>query len=269
MQEQNSPQHKGLSEEQVRQYHRDGYIILRGVFSPEEVRRLQEESARLIAAPFVNEKNLRTPVRVTPTGEKKTERIDPVIDVSEPFRNVVYDERITLPLQQIFCEPACLFKDKLIFKAPQVSGYSMHQDYAWWQPQGEESPLPGIHPDKILSVMIAIDAADEQNGAIELFPGYHHELLSPVGALRNMNAEEIARIDLDSGLLGTTAPGDVIIFHSLAPHRSGSNLSDRNRRQLYMTYNAASAGDAYVSQQEHYRAYAKKAKSDKDSYFFE
>jgi len=269
MQEQISPRHEGLSEEQVQQYHRDGYIILRGVFSPDEARLLQEECERLLAAPFVNEKNLRTPTRVTPEGEKKTERIDPVIDISERFHAVVYDERITVPLRQIFAEPACLFKDKLIFKAPQMSGYSMHQDYAWWQPQGEESPLPGIHPDKILSVMIAIDAADEENGAIELFPGYHHELLSPVGALRNMTPEEIAKINLCSGVLGATAPGDVIIFHSLAPHRSGSNRSSRSRRQLYMTYNATSAGDAYVSQQEHYRNYASRGKSDKESYFFE
>ena len=38
-------------------------------------------------------------------------------------------------------------------------------------------------------------------------------------------------------------PGDVVYFDSYAPHRSGTNRSSRPRRALYLTYNAASAGD--------------------------
>lgn len=272
MQEQTSPlpQARGLTPEQVASYHRDGYLILPALFTAAEAKAFQAESDRLYSGPFVDPKNLRTPTRVVgsdPNGERKMEKIDPVIDVSPCFYNVVHDERIGTPLRQIFEEPALLFKDKLIFKYPEMAGYSMHQDYAWWQPQGEESELPGMHPDKILSVMIAVDAADAENGAIELFPGYHHSLISTPGELRNMKADEIEQIDLCSGILGTTQPGDVIIFHSLAPHRSGCNLSTRSRRQLYMTYNAASAGDAYASQQVHYKAYASRG-INKDGLFF-
>jgi hypothetical protein len=38
-------------------------------------------------------------------------------------------------------------------------------------------------------------------------------------------------------------PGDLVFFDSYAPHRSGTNTSDRPRRALYLTYNAASRGD--------------------------
>jgi hypothetical protein len=37
--------------------------------------------------------------------------------------------------------------------------------------------------------------------------------------------------------------GQTLWFHSRTPHRSGPNLSDRPRRALYPTYNAASEGD--------------------------
>ena len=40
-----------------------------------------------------------------------------------------------------------------------------------------------------------------------------------------------------------TAPGDAVFFDSFAPHRSGPNLTRRPRRALYITYNAAAAGD--------------------------
>ena len=44
------------------------------------------------------------------------------------------------------------------------------------------------------------------------------------------------------------APGDVLFFDSYAPHGSAPNLTDAQRRILYLTYNLASDGD-------HRRAY--------------
>jgi ectoine hydroxylase-related dioxygenase (phytanoyl-CoA dioxygenase family) len=46
-------------------------------------------------------------------------------------------------------------------------------------------------------------------------------------------------------------PGDVLFFHSHTPHRSGSNTSQRDRRAIYPTFNAASQGnlrDAYYEE---------------------
>ncbi len=45
--------------------------------------------------------------------------------------------------------------------------------------------------------------------------------------------------------------GTTLWFHSRTPHRSGPNGSDRDRRALYPTYNAAREGDlraAYYDQ---------------------
>ena len=39
------------------------------------------------------------------------------------------------------------------------------------------------------------------------------------------------------------SPGDVVFFDSYCPHGSGPNMTDGKRRVLYVTYNAASAGD--------------------------
>ena len=40
-----------------------------------------------------------------------------------------------------------------------------------------------------------------------------------------------------------TSPGDAVFFDSFAPHRSGPNLTNKQRRVLYVTYNAAAEGN--------------------------
>lgn len=41
----------------------------------------------------------------------------------------------------------------------------------------------------------------------------------------------------------TLEPGDVLIFSSWLPHRSGPNRTSKSRRALYVTYNAKVDGD--------------------------
>ena len=40
-----------------------------------------------------------------------------------------------------------------------------------------------------------------------------------------------------------TEPGDILLFGSYIPHKSGTNRSNQPRRIIYVTYNALSEGD--------------------------
>lgn len=231
-----------------------GYVVLRGLFGAGEVEAWQRESDRLLGlSHIIHEDNIRIGFRTKPTGEKYIEKFDPLVDISPVFKSLARDERILGPLKEIYDDQALLFKDKLIFKMPGVAGYTMHQDATYWQPFPYES---------LISVMVGIDGADAENGGLELFPGYHDRLLSPPGELRNMNEQEIKMIDTSKGELIETSPGDIILFHSLAPHRSGHNTSSRTRRQLYLTYCAAKHGDLYDAHYEHYRRYVTRGMKD-------
>ncbi|MGG1518844.1 phytanoyl-CoA dioxygenase family protein [Paenibacillus oryzisoli] len=248
-----------LSYEQLESYKQKGYLVLRNVFSEQEARVLQAECDKLLTLEaYTTPRNVRAGHKGYTDGSIAIERLDPVHDISAVFADLVKDERILSPLRDIYLDEPKLFKDKLIFKLPGAKGYSMHQDASWWQ---------GFPIEGLISVMVAIDGATVVNGGLELFPGYHDRLRSTPGELRNMNAEEIAEIDPSTGEIVETNPGDIIIFHSFAPHQSGANTSDRSRKQLFLTYSPAKDGELYKAHYQHYKRYALAGKDASEYYF--
>jgi ectoine hydroxylase-related dioxygenase (phytanoyl-CoA dioxygenase family) len=115
----------------------------------------------------------------------------------------------------------------------------MHQDYIAWD----------SFPRSFLTVLVAIDPADDENGATEVFPGYHKQgCLTPEDGM--YHEIPLEKIDLSRGVSLDLRPGDVAVFDGFTPHRSAPNRSDRWRRQLYLSYN--SAGDGGVQRDAHY-----------------
>lgn len=239
-----------LTPEAIESYHKNGYLVLRGVFSESEAKVFQAECDKLLTLDqYVDPHNVRVAHRTYLNGEMRVEKLDPVHDISIAFSGLVADERILEPLRDIYMDEPLLFKDKLIFKLAGSDGYSMHQDAAYWQ----EFPFDGL-----ISVMVAIDGASTENGGLELFSGYHDRLRSVPGELRNFNDSEISEIDAARGEIVETSPGDIIIFGSLTPHQSGRNESDRSRKQLFLTYSPSRNGDLYKAHYQHYRRYTHK-----------
>lgn len=249
-----------LSYEDIETYNRQGYLVIRGALTEHDAKVMQAECDRLLTLePYVEKYNIRAGHKAYANGDVKIERLDPVHDISPVFADLVRDERILAPLRDIYMDEPLLFKDKLIFKLPGANGYTMHQDAAYWQ----VFPYQGL-----ISVMVAIDGATSENGGLELFPGYHDRLRSTPDALRNMNAEEIAEIDASTGEIVETNPGDIILFHSLTPHQSGPNLSDRSRKQLFLTYSPSASGQLYKAHYQHYRRYNLRNKDQEGYYFY-
>ncbi len=228
-----------LTDGQLAEYGRRGFLTLRGVFGADEAEAWAAECKRLLGLGLAHEHNVRTVPHYITKTLWIVDRFDPVIDISPVFKALTEDERVLSPLRDI-CGggDVSLFKDRLIYKMVGMRGYPIHQDYSWWQ----------LFPKELVNVLIAIDGADATNGAVELFPGYQDRLLSTPGEMRHMNEEEARQIDFSAGELVETRPGDLVIFHSLTPHRSGPNTSNRLRRQFYLTYSPAVHGDLYAEQ---------------------
>jgi ectoine hydroxylase-related dioxygenase (phytanoyl-CoA dioxygenase family) len=234
-----------LSREQRQHYDEEGYIILRGVFTAEEIREARDEAERLRQerAELISLHNLRC--RFMPhqeTGESLFETFDPAIDIAPVCARFAADRRILDVLRAIYDDEPCLFKDKLIYKLPGARGYGLHQDHPNW---------PGF-PKSFVTVVIAYDLFDRHNGATEVFPRYHRQgsLSSDTQSYRELSFD---LIDEKSGVPLELQPGDVAIFGCYVPHRSGPNRTDVCRRGLFLSYNAAAEGGP--QRDKHYREF--------------
>ncbi len=214
-------------------YARDGYSIIRQLFSPEKLTVLCTESERLLArTDLIDFRNLRCRWQnECQTGECRFDAYDPIIDLSPAFEQIARDPRLLAVLEALLGEPYCLFKDKLIYKPPGALGYGLHQDYIAWP----------TFPRSFLSVVIPLEPATRENGCTIVYPGLHRQgLLSPAdGDYHELDPAAVA---------GTTEVplelevGDIAVFGGFLPHRSAENASATWRRQLYLSYNALSDG---------------------------
>jgi hypothetical protein len=239
-----------LSERQLRSYRDDGYLIVRGLFSPPEMAMVSVEAERLLGHDDLKDpNNLRCRWQNhVDTGECLFETFDPVADLSPICERLARDPRLIGLVSELYGETAHLFKDKLIFKPPGAKGYDLHQDYIGW----------ANFPETFITVAVAIDPCGRDNGATEVFPGVHHRgYLSPRDGDYHKMPMEL--VEESAGVFLELEPGDAAIFGCFVPHRSAPNRSDSWRRLLYLSYNADSdGGDQRDAHYEEFHAWLKK-----------
>ena len=134
---------------------------------------------------------------------------------------------LTAELLALFAEPGVLFKEKVNYKHPGGGGFAPHQDAPAYR-----------FVDHHISAMVPLDPATERSGCLWVARG-HAEGRMPerAGRLLPGVAEKLDWQAVE------VFPGDVLLFDSYAPHKSGTNRGEAPRRALYLTYNALSAGD--------------------------
>jgi ectoine hydroxylase-related dioxygenase (phytanoyl-CoA dioxygenase family) len=242
-----------LTPEQLRQYERDGFLVLPGYLDAATVAELArgaEEVARCVGP--IQPRTPRLQVDLI-DNQYRLRMIEPVVDLGEPFARLAADERVTGLFESLFNEPPVLFEDKLNYKHPRGgTPFPMHQDYPYWQ----------RYTPRLVSALIYIDAATEANGCLEVVPGWHRKGILANGPVKVglMTDSHVCTDSIDPSLVVKVPgpPGTMILFSCFTPHASAPNLSDRPRRAIVLTYNPASAGDSY---EERYGAVRRKGVS--------
>ncbi len=217
-----------LSAEQLDQYRRTGYLVLRAFFSRAEMAGWVAECERLAERiQCMDESDGRRQQRKHLSLGTIYDRLDPVSDFSRLFGDLSNEPRLLAVVGDLVGEPALVMKDKLIIKPPGTFGYGIHQDYPYWE-------RTGIPPDAVLTAWVAIDETIETNGAPEVFSGQHGRRIP--GTLDEPLDVDERLLDTSTGVLVELNAGDVFLFHSLMPHRSAPNRSKNHRRALLITY---------------------------------
>ncbi len=207
-------------------FERNGYLVLRRALADERVRAIREWVDEVAGWAVAEGPGLHH-FEQTDSG--------PVLARSEDLSahhlglaSLLTEGLIPDLAAQLFGEPACLYKEKINYKQPGGAGFAPHQDAAAYR-----------FVDFHISCMLPLDPATEASGCLWVGDGRPTELLAMDG-IRGLSAEVVEAVEWHPVEL---EPGDLLWFDSYLPHRSGTNVTGVARRALYLTYNAAAAGD--------------------------
>jgi hypothetical protein len=220
-----------LSKEQIESFHRDGYLLVRGLYSPKEIQDVSDWTDEVASFPEIPGKYMMYFEPSQADGSRILCRIENFVPYHEGFRKLITTRRMQEAVSELLGENAVLFKDKINFKLPGGDGFKEHQDVqAGWD------EFASIH----LTAMVAIDETNAENGSLEMLPGKHKQGLlgekwAPLSD-EDTGGEEYVAVHCK--------PGDAVFFDSFAPHRSAPNKTQDARRVLYITYNKESEGDS-------------------------
>jgi len=224
-----------LSNEQVSQFHEDGFLILPGVFGEQEVERMRAEVARLADVDCDAVLKNASTVNIYRAHEDDGPTGSPV------FSRIARMERLLDPVRQLLgSEPFYIYNSHIFGKEPFTGAAMMwHQDYGYWRLEGMPKPLA-------VKLMISLGATDPLSGCVWFVPGSHKlgwirhttdpnaqfkHWSVPHAEMQQIMASHRAPVPIVAG------PGDVALFHGAAIHSSGFNLSGHERWQCYVAYN--------------------------------
>jgi hypothetical protein len=221
-----------LTRQEVDHYHRDGFVIRRGLFAPEEAAALlrmassdavvtERAHGRVDASGFISKLSLWNYCGVNIYGAAA--RAARLIDNAETLLSGSSHGGDV-------GEEAYHYHTKVMIKEPHVGGaWEWHQDYGYWYANGNMFP-------KMLSAVIALNEHTEENGAMRVLKGSHkvgrvtHVTTgSQAGAEEERVAQARAMFEEVSALL---RPGDVLFFHCNLFHASRRNTSVRTAHAL-------------------------------------
>jgi len=149
-----------LSTQQINDFDRDGYLFFRSLFTPAEIRVLNDEVPALYAQ--------RRPENVREkTGDVVRTNFAAHM-YSYPFAKLARHPRMVEPIKQLFSEDVYMHQFKINGKAAfDGDVWQWHQDYGTWS---ADDQMPEA---RAMNVAIFLDEVNELYGPLMFIPGSH------------------------------------------------------------------------------------------------
>ena len=223
--------------EQRAAYERDGYVLVRALFDPEEIAALREaiEKDPQLHASLYDRKDSQGKATRMATWNHPGDSV---------YGLAARSYRVVDTMEDMLGGEVYHYHSKLTAKEPFEGGaWEWHQDYGYWYHNGCMFPY-------MASVMVALDRTTRENGCLQVLRGSHHAgrvdhgVLpgEQVGAEPRRVQEMLERLER---VYVEMEPGDGLFFHSNVMHRSDQNRSPDRRWTVLFCYNAA-RNDPYL-----------------------
>ncbi|WP_194722879.1 phytanoyl-CoA dioxygenase family protein [Noviherbaspirillum malthae] len=232
-----------LSAAQVEQFNRDGYLVFKGLASPEARAAMQAVTLAHLrdqVAPVEYEAEVGyagAPASLDAPGGRTVRRLRAAYQRDPVFRGWAEDARIAEWLRQLIGEPVNLtlaHHNCVMTKHPNFgTATGWHRDIRYWS----------FMRNELISVWLALGSEVESNGALRVIPGSHRldirrEQLDDLDFLRP-DVEENQAI-FARGITVELQPGDVLFFHSGLFHAAGRNNGESVKTSVVFAYRGRS-----------------------------
>ncbi|MBW3668144.1 MAG: phytanoyl-CoA dioxygenase family protein [Actinobacteria bacterium] len=215
-------QAKTLTPEQAEQFNRNGFVSPLPAFDAEEAARMRSYFDELVDAV------------VSAPDQRNSYSIVQYHLVCEGLYDIVQDARLLDYVEDIIGPDIVCWGTQLFCKLPgDTKSVPLHQDATYW----------ALTPAKTVTVWLAIDDVDPENGAMEFVPGSHlsgplahsdHEL----DGTRVLRRQVVGADSYQSRYSNDLRAGEVSLHSDLLLHGSSPNASSRRRAGLTLRYAA-------------------------------
>lgn len=218
-----------LTPDQIAAFQRDGYIIVRALFSGEEttyIRETMEQDPIVRASAFDR----------TDDSGAATRAVVWLEPGESTYGLVARTRRVAGTMAALLGNEVYHYQAKLTAKEPRKGGaWEWHQDFGYWYEQN------CLYPD-MGSMMLALDDSTKENGCLQVLSGSHRmglmkHVFTP-GGQYCVDPDRLVEVEkvLDR-VYCELAAGDALFFHCNTLHRSDQNRSDTRRWTLLACYN--------------------------------
>jgi phytanoyl-CoA hydroxylase len=226
-----------LTAEPLAAYRRDGYLLVEDLLSSEEVVALRERIWEYThGGQALGELKIQIEPRVQ-RGELQVahpgdgiRKIDGLVENDDLFRKLGTHPHIVGVIESILGPDIKMFRNSLMLKPPQVgSPKGWHQDSPYWP----------IEPMALCSCWFPFDNATLENGCMCVIPGAQTRGPLPHVSVTDDFVIMEGAVDASEAVAVPMRAGSGLFFHSLLPHYTAPNRSQRWRRAIALSYMSA------------------------------
>ncbi len=222
-----------LTVEQIDAYHRDGYLTLDAITTPEEVAWLREVYDRLFAAHAGRDVGDQFDLAGT-DAEGEPAALPQILNPSRyasELKEGLYRVNALAVARQLLGPQAEFRGEHAIFKPARTGAETpWHQDEAYWDPTLEYESL---------SVWIPLQEATLENGCMQFVPGSHRQEVVAHHSIHHdprIHGLEVDTVDASQAVACPIPAGGATIHHNRTLHYTGPNTSDIPRRAYILIF---------------------------------
>ena len=231
-----------------RQYHNQGFIIIRGFCDAAELQQLRDDLDHYIDHTVPNLPSMdvfcedtadRQQIRMLPRMQEHSERFRSLLT-----EGTLFDVATSLLGMDVVPKDAAYFN-----KLPKIGEATPpHQDGYYFH----------LDPCEALTLWLALDDVDEDNGCVHYVRGSHRQGMRDHRRSNVLGfSQHIVGYGTDDDLANEVAAcvsaGDLIVHDSLTVHRTAPNHSARTRRALGFVYFSHRAQVDEVAREQYQR----------------